>query len=203
MGSTHGALSVSRERESHDGTHGAVTRTALNVRGATHHSRVRQQDPRVPHEVEEYLVDRNAAAGELGGRIGGSIGGGLAGVGGRGGAGGARGGARGGALGARMLKTVVEERVGVCPGTAQEMLARVAAAVPQARELSRDGERTRFAVPLGRTGLQHIVVDLVLRPLGSDPATTEVRLCAYGKEGLLSRKPTAATADKVLAGVTG
>jgi hypothetical protein len=106
-------------------------------------------------------------------------------------------------LGARMLKTVIEERVGVCPGTAQEVLRRVAAAVPQARELSRDAERTRFAVPLGRTGLQHIVVDVVLRPLGSDPATTEVRLCAYGKEGLLSRKPTAATADKVLAGITG
>lgn len=44
-----------------------------------------------------------------------------------------------------------------------------------------------LAVPIGRTGLQHIVVDLDLRgTAGSDDApATDVRLRAYGKKGLL------------------
>ncbi len=85
------------------------------------------------------------------------------------------------------------------------MLQRVAAAFPKAHELARQDDLVRLAVPIGRTGLQLIVVDLVLRSAaGSTEAhATEVRLRAYGKEGLLSRKPTAATADRVLAAVTG
>jgi hypothetical protein len=79
----------------------------------------------------------------------------------------------------------------------------VAAAFPQARELAREADLIRIAVPLGRTGLQHIVVDLVLGPPAdtADPPGTQVRLSAYGKEGLLSRKPTASTAEKVWAAV--
>ena len=82
-------------------------------------------------------------------------------------------------------------------------LARMAAAFPQAREVAREADLVRMAVPLGRTGLQHIVVDLVLGPPADtpDPPSTPVRLRAYGKEGLLSRKPTATTADKLWAAV--
>lgn len=149
---------------------------------------MREQDPSVPHEVEEYLVAANAAAGAIGGSLGGAIGAGVAGA--------APAGARGGARGARWLKTVVEERAGASPGTRDDVLQRVAAAFPQALELARQDDLVRLAVPIGRTGLQHIVVDLMLR---SAAGFTEVRLRAYGKEGLLSRKPTAATADKVLA----
>jgi hypothetical protein len=143
---------------------------------------MRQQDARVPAEVEEYLVGLNAAAGQLGGSA--------VGVGGSG----ARGGARGGAAGARMLKTVVEERAGSCSGGAGEVLDRIAAALPRAREMGRQDDLVRIDVPIGRTGLQHIVVDLVFGPGGN--AAVPVRLRAYGKEGLLSRKPTRSVADQ-------
>jgi hypothetical protein len=74
-----------------------------------------------------------------------------------------RGGARGGARGARLLKTVIEERSGICPGPAQGVLDRVTAALARARMLGGRDDLTRFAVPIGR-GLQHILVDLVMGP---------------------------------------
>ncbi|MBV9801320.1 MAG: hypothetical protein JO039_24995 [Solirubrobacterales bacterium] len=159
---------------------------------------MREQDPRVPPEVEEYLVSINAGAGALGGAIGASVGGAAPATGGHGGA-------RGGARGARWVRTVVEERAEGSPGGRDDVLRRVAAAFPQARRLDSHDDLVRLAVPIGRTGLQHIVVDLVLRPAAGATAApaTEVRLRAYGKEGLFSRKPTAATVDKVLAAATG
>jgi len=45
----------------------------------------------------------------------------------------------------------------------------------------------RFAVPLGLTGLNHIVVDLTFRD--HTGSATTVNLRAYGKEGLLNRQP--------------
>ncbi len=150
---------------------------------------VPEQQPEVPEAVEEFLIGLSAAAGQLGG----GIGGGLAGHGGAGG----RGGARGGARAARMLKTIVEQRAGVAPGTPDQVVARLIAALPAAMQLPAD-DHVRFAVPVGRTGLQQIVVDLVF----GLPATTpsgpgvQVRLCGYGKEGLLSRKPTRTVTDR-------
>lgn len=152
---------------------------------------MRVQDLRVPEAVEEYLVGLNARAGQLGGGIGGGLAGARR--------AGERGGARGGARGARMLKTVVEERSGVASGTAGEVLGRVLAAVPQVRRLGGGGDLVRVAVPVGRTGLQHVVVDLVFGPPVGATAGPEtlVRVRAYGKEGRLYRKSTADVADQV------
>jgi len=159
---------------------------------------MREQDPRVPEVVEEYLVGLSAGAGALGGGIGGALGGAPGGA-------GARGGARGGAWGARRLKTVVQERVGVAPETHDEVMTRVAAAAPEIREAQSSGDLERFVVPVGRTGLQQVVVDLEFgepTPV-RDGEGVKVRLRAYAKEGLISRKPTAAVAERVWLAVTG
>lgn len=167
---------------------------------------MRRQDPRVPAEVEEYLVSLNASAGELGGRIGGSIGGALGGddlTARAGGRGGARGGSRGGAFGARMLKTVVQERSGTVQGSRDEVLSRLHAALVDTRELADEGDLVRLAVPWGRTGLQQVVIDLRLSPLEApDQTVCEAQVRAYCKEGLLNRKPTAAIADRAWAAIS-
>lgn len=77
-------------------------------------------------------------------------------------------------------------------------------AEPEARGCSSDDDVWRIVIPVGRTGLQRIVVDLTLTPVaGADPPVTEIRLRAFGKEGLLSRKPTAKTADRVWTALAG
>lgn len=153
-----------------------------------------EQDPRVPPEVEEYLIGVYAQAGKTGGRIGGALAGAPT---------GGMGGGRGGARGARRLKTLVEERVAVSPGG--NPLERVVAAFPKAGELAREDDLVRLVVPTGLTGLQQIVVDLDLPAAArsADAQATEVRLRAYGKEGVISRKPTAKTADKMAAVISG
>jgi hypothetical protein len=140
---------------------------------------VRAQDPRVPQDVEAYLVELNARAGQVGG---------------------GRAGARGGARGARRLKTRVEERSGVVLSTANDVRARLAAAEPKLIDLDTQGGLVRFAVPLGLTGLNHIVVDLTFRD--HTGSATTVNLRAHGKEGLLNRQPTAKTADRLWAVIT-
>jgi hypothetical protein len=139
--------------------------------------------PTMPPEVEAYFVNLFAEAGRLGGSIGG-------------GGAGARGGARGGAIGARMARSKVYQRDGLAPGTADEVVQRVAAAFPKAMELSA-ADRLRLAVPIGLTGLQHVVADLIFGPAPADQPGVPVRLLCYGKEGLLSRNPTAKTTDKL------
>ena len=62
-----------------------------------------------------------------------------------------------------MLRTVVTEREGRASGTAEEILARVAVAMPRASSLASEGP-ARLAVPLGRTGIQQVVVDLAFGP---------------------------------------
>ena len=91
------------------------------------------------------------------------------------------------------MKTVVEQRAGTVPGTPAEAAARLLAAFPRARQLPA-GDRLRLAVPVGLTGLQQIVIDFACGPPGDGgaPAT----LCGYGKEGLLSRKPTRTVTDQ-------
>jgi hypothetical protein len=49
-------------------------------------------------------------------------------------------------------------------------------------------------VPLGLTGLQQIVIDLELGPVGTDSVPALLR--GYGKEGLLSRHPTLRITDE-------
>lgn len=158
---------------------------------------MREQDPRVPAEVESYLIGLYARAGQAGGGLGGAAGGGTA-----GGLGGAAGGARGGARGARRLKTVVEDRTGVASEQADGLIARVGQAFPRAEVLAADDHMIRFAIPVGRTGLQHVVADITLDYRRSPEQRTAppggVLVRAYGKEGILNRKPTARTADAVL-----
>jgi hypothetical protein len=146
------------------------------------------QDPRVPVEVEDYLVALFARAGQIGGSVGGAVGGGGAGA-----FGGGRGGARGGARAATRMKTKVEERSGDVPGTPDEVAARLAAQFPKARPLPAAG-RLRLAVPIGITGLQQVIIDLDLAPAG--PGRVQAQLRGYGKEGLLSAHPTLKTVDK-------
>lgn len=147
---------------------------------------MREQDERVPAAVEEYLIGLYAAAGSVGGRLGG-------------GSAGARGGAHGGARGARRLKTVVEERAGVLSGTPDQLRQRVSDAIPELQALPSEPSLWRVAIPIGRMGLQQVIVDLSLTPRAESKPRTDVRLLAFCKEGLLHRKLTAKTADRVWA----
>ena len=99
-----------------------------------------------------------------------------------------------------MLRTLVEERTGERAGAPAELKQLVKDEYPQVQTLSSDSDVWRIAISIGRTGLQQIVVDLRFTPVaGADPPVTTIRLLAFGKEGLLSRKPTAKTADRVWA----
>jgi hypothetical protein len=147
------------------------------------------QDPRVPVEVEDYLIALFARAGQIGGLAGGAVSAGPAGA-----FGGGRGGARGGARAATRMKTKVEERSGNVPGTPDEVAARLAAAFPKAKPLPATG-RLRLAVPIGITGLQQIIIDLDLDLAQAGPGSVQALLRGYGKEGLLSAHPTLKTVD--------
>ncbi|MGH9028326.1 MAG: hypothetical protein ACRDV4_01720 [Acidimicrobiales bacterium] len=145
------------------------------------------QDPRVPPEVEEYLVARNVKAGQIGGTIGGALGGGAPGM-----LGGRRGALRGADRGARRIHTTVEERTGALALTEDQVYEHVMSAVPKAEELPASGVQ-RWAVPVGVTGLVHVVVDIAIT--GEPGGQTVLR--AFGKEGLITRHPTRQVADQV------
>ena len=157
--------------------------------------------PFVPPEIEDYLIGLYARAGQLGGSIGGIAAGAVAGPGAA--AAGSRSGARGGARGAARLKTKVESHSGEARGTPAEITARLAAAFPKAVRLPA-ADRVRVAVPLGLTGLQHIVIDLMLGSAkdGPDGPRVLITLCGYGKEGIINRKPTRTVTDQAWAAVT-
>lgn len=153
--------------------------------------------PEVPAEIEEFLIGLYARAGQIGGGVGGAIGGGLA-----GGFGGGRGGARGGARGAARMPTKVEERSGDVPGSPEQVVARLTAAFPRASRLPANGN-VRLAVPVGVTGLQQIVIDLEFRSTDSHDGFGQVRvlLRGFGKEGIISSKPTRTVTDKAWSAV--
>lgn len=154
----------------------------------------RQPDPRVPQQVEEYLIGIYARAGSIGGSVGGRIGAGAPGA-----SGGASGGARGGARGARRLATVVEERSGHVDLSEAEVRDRIMARLPGAEPLPAD-DVWRVTVPIGVTGLQRVVVDLVTSP---ENGGSHVLLRAFGKEGVITRHPTRRTATDLWAALTG
>lgn len=139
----------------------------------------------VPPAVEEYLIGLFASAGRKGGRLGG-------------GAAGGSGGSKGGAAAARRMRTKVERRSGPSEAFPPQVWERLDAEVPKRIDLERDGG-ARFAVPLGRTGLQQVVVELDVELVSS--RGSRLTLVVYGKEGLLSRKPTRATADRIWAAI--
>ncbi|BBH18579.1 hypothetical protein Back2_28660 [Nocardioides baekrokdamisoli] len=151
---------------------------------------MREQDPRVPADVEQYLIELFARAGQLGGSIGGGVG-----AGGAGALGGGRGGAKGGARGAMRLRTVVEDRGTVAPLTRDEALQKLTSAFPKLIPLPTADAAVRVAIPLGLTGLQQVVVDILV-PASSDGQQLPL-VRTYCKEGLLSRKPAARIADQV------
>lgn len=153
-----------------------------------------------PPEIEDYLIGLYARAGQLGGSIGGIAAGAVGGPGAA--AAGSRGGARGGARGAAMLKTKVESHSGEARGTREEITARLAAAFPKAVPLPA-ADRVRIAVPLGLTGLQQIVIDLMFGSAldGTDGPRVLITLCGYGKEGIINRKPTRTVTDQAWAAV--
>ena len=155
----------------------------------------------VPPEIEDYLIGLYARAGQLGGSIGGIAAGAVGGPGAA--AAGSRGGARGGARGAARLKTKVESHSGEARGTRAEITARLAAAFPKAVPLPA-ADRVRIAVPLGLTGLQQIVIDLMFGSAldGTDGPRVLITLCGYGKEGIINRKPTRTVTDQAWAAVT-
>lgn len=141
--------------------------------------------PDVPTAVEEYLIELFSSAGARGGQVGG-------------GRAGARGGSRGGASAAKRMRTRVERRSGPAEAFPPEIWERLDEELPNRIELPRESG-ARFAVPIGRTGLQQVVVDLEVE-LGSARGS-RLTLVAYGKEGLLSRRPTRATADRIWAAI--
>ena len=137
---------------------------------------MREQDPRVPPEVEQYFIDLFSRAGDLGDVTGG--------------------GARGGARGAKRLKTVVEDRIIARPAAPEDVQAQLSEKYPKAQRLSAPNDVLRMAIPIGMTGIQKIVVD-VSRTDGEHGGSPGILVRAYGKEGLLSRKPTTRTADEI------
>ncbi len=157
--------------------------------------------PGIPPEIEDYLIGLYARAGQLGGSIGGIAAGAIGGPGAA--AAGSRGGARGGARGASRLKTKVESHSGEARGTRAEITARLTAAFPKAVPLPA-ADRVRIAVPLGLTGLQQIVIDLMFGSVldGPDGPAVLITLCGYGKEGIINRKPTRTVTDQAWAAVT-
>jgi hypothetical protein len=158
------------------------------------------EQPEVPAEIEDFLVGLGARAGQTGGAIGGVATGQIAGVGAAAGA--RRGGARGGARGAARLRTRVEERSGDAPGTPDQVATRLTTAFPRATRLPA-ADHVRLAVAVGVTGLQQIVIDLEFSPAKSqaDSAYVQVRLRGFGKEGLISRKPTRAVTNQAWSAV--
>jgi hypothetical protein len=143
-----------------------------------------EAEPEVPAEIEDYLIGLSARAGQIGGSVGGRAG--------------ARGGERGGARGAARMKTKVERRSGDAPGTAEQAIARLTGAFPKARALPA-GDHVRLAVPLGRTGLQQVVLDAEFGQ--SAESHVPVRLRGFGKEGLISRKPTQTVTSQAWAAI--
>jgi hypothetical protein len=137
--------------------------------------------PEVPAEIEDFLIGLGVRAGQIGGTV----------------AGARRGGARGGARGAARMQTKVEQRTGEAPGTPDQVTARLIAAFPRATRLPA-ADHVRLAVPVGVTGLQQIVVDLEfgLAKEHADSVRMPVTLRGFGKEGLISRKPTRTVTDQ-------
>jgi hypothetical protein len=140
---------------------------------------------KVPPEIEDYLIGVAVSAGQIGGAIGGAAG--------------SRGGARGGARGASHLKTKIEQRSGDVPGSSEQVTARLTRAFPKAKPLPA-GDHVRLAVPVGLTGLQQIIVDAEFSPV--DGTRVHVALRGFGKEGLISRKPTRTVTDQAWAAIT-
>lgn len=118
------------------------------------------------------------------GRLGGSLGGGAA---------GARGAASGAERAARKMRTVVAEHQGVLALSAGEIRARCIAAFDTTHPIEPEDAVERFVVPVGRTGLQQVVVDLLIEPISESEVHVIVR--AFAKEGRLSRHPAQSVAD--------
>lgn len=156
--------------------------------------------PAVPDQVESYLIELYARAGQLGGAIGGIAAGAIGGPGAA--SAGSRGGARSGARSAARLKTKIETRSGEARGTSADITARLTRAFPKAILLPA-ADRVRVAVPLGVTGLQQIVLDLTFGPPQdtADGPRVPITLNGYGKEGLINRKPTRTVTDQAWAAV--
>jgi hypothetical protein len=149
--------------------------------------------PDVPAEIENYLIGLSARAGQIGAAIGSAVTAPIAGAGVS-----SKAGARSGARAAARLTTKVEQRSGAAPGTAEQVSARLAAAFPRATALPA-GDHIRLAVPAGRTGLQQVVLDVEVGPPGESQVPVVLR--GFGKEGLISRKPTKTVTDQAWAAI--
>jgi hypothetical protein len=88
---------------------------------------------------------------------------------------------------------LVEERTGPLQLSEEQIRARVASAAPKAQEMPAQNV-LRWAVPLGLTGLTHVVVDVATT---ADKGEGQVVLRAFGKEGLITRHPTKQLADEL------
>ncbi len=141
-------------------------------------------EPEVPAEIEDYLIGVAVRAGQIGGSVGGRAG--------------SAGAVRGGARTAARMKTKVELRSGDAPGTVEQVTARLTGAFPKAGALPA-GEHIRLAVPFGLTGLQQVVLDAEF----GQPSESHVpvRLRGFGKEGLITRKPTRTVTDQAWAAI--
>jgi hypothetical protein len=130
-----------------------------------------EQDPRVPAAVEEYLVGLFGPA------------------------------AQGASSTARFMPTIVEERSGTTAMDLGPLLDRLGGQLSRFGVLGRSEHQLRIVVPVGITGLQQVVVDVLLpaAPGAESDAGPGRRfyLRAYAKEGIVTRHPTVRVADQV------
>jgi hypothetical protein len=152
------------------------------------------QDPRVPPEVEQILVEGYGAqarpAGELGAALGAFA---NPYVTGRGVAAGGKGAERGAKRAAGILRTKVEERTGVVPLLPSVIAERALNSIGRTQPIPA-GAMFRMLVHFGMGGMCPIVVDIEATEQNHG---TLVHVRAFGKEGLLSRHPTRRVADLV------
>jgi hypothetical protein len=96
------------------------------------------------------------------------------------------------------MSTVVVELTTTTPLTA-DLANRCRRAFDRTIDLEAPAGTDRFVVPLGRTGLQQVVVDIVV--MSADPAQSHVTVRTYAKGGWLSRHPAQRVADQAIAAI--
>lgn len=148
-------------------------------------------DESIPPVVEELLIDVMRSAGSFGGSAGGALGSGAAGS--------LTGGRAGAEKTARSMKTAVASRPAVFEGRPETIIESCRNALPRLQELAALDDRTRFLLPVGRTALQRVVVDVIATNSAAEADRTRLVIRAYAKEGLMSRKPAQRIADQVAA----
>jgi hypothetical protein len=98
-----------------------------------------------------------------------------------------------------MSTVVVERTTKIATPLTADLVIRCRRAFDRTIDLEADDGTHRFVVPLGRTGLQQVVVDIVV--MSADAAQSHVTVRTYAKEGWLSRHPAQRVSDRAIAAI--